>query len=773
MSISKTTALVLFLAVSTAGQTPSVKGTVTNPDGQPLAEVHITLIPGWHTTLSDENGRFFFPDLAAGDYSLRLQYIGFETTTVNNVSVADQAVDLGKIRLTVRVLEAAEDVVVTATRSQHRSYDLAEAVNIVSRREITERNAKTSAEALREEPGIAVQKSNHGGGSAIIRGFSSNQILILVDGIRLNNSTFRLGNHQYLTTVDDQMLERIEVVRGPTSVLYGSDAMGGTINLITRLPASGGDSIHVRRRLLTRFASADQEKTMRAGISLHGNRFAFQSGFSSKNTSDLRRGASSRHRELENSTDGLMQTPSGFAAQDFDSKLIYRPSAMSRLIVAYQMSRQQNVPRYDKYENDGYQRWIYHPQERDLAYLVYDRQIDGRFINAFKTTVSSHRQAEGREIQKSIHSSLTRERDDVLTYGFAAQMNGAFSRHQIIFGAELYADQVTSTRTTDDGGTRLRGRYPDGATYSSIGFYLQDEIRISSRLASRVGLRSSSYSARFPQSEADGLFSHEEYSQTFAALTGSFTSIFRLNDTVSANFNAAQSFRAPNLSDLAKFGESKGDIYEVPNPQLKPEQVMNFEVGIKLFGSAIRSSVSAYYSAITDLIASADDLYLGESTINLHGESYRIKSKQNSGSAFIRGLEASAHFDWSDYIILRANITSSYGQNSSAAEPVGGIPPAFGLVGIRWNFHRFHLDGFARFAGRQKRLSSDDLDDPRIPQGGTPAWVTINARSGLEISSSLSVQIALENAADLNYREHGSGINGPGRNFIITLQWRN
>ena len=771
--ISKTTALVLFLAVCAAGQTYSIEGVVADPDGRPLTEVHVTLIPGWRTTLSNENGRFVFPDLAAGNYSLRLQYIGFETETVENVTVVNQAVDLGTVRLTVRVLEAVEDVVVTATRSQQRSYNLAEAVNIVSRREIAERNAKTSAEALREEPGIAVQKTNHGGGSAIIRGFSSNQILILVDGVRLNNSTFRLGNHQYLTTVDNQMLERIEVVRGPTSVLYGSDAMGGTVNLITRLPATGGNSIHVRRRLLTRLASADQEKTVRAEISLHGNRFAFQSGFSSKNTGDLRRGTSSRHRELENSTNGLMQTPSGFASQDFDSKLVYRPSAMSRVIVAYQTSRQQNVPRYDKYENDSYQLWVYHPQRRDLAYLVYDRQIDGRFINAFKTTVSSHRQAEGREIQKSIHSSLTREKDDVLTYGFAAQMNAAFPKHQIIFGTELYADQVSSTRTMDDGETELRGRYPDGATYSSMGFYLQDEISISNRLTSRVGLRSSSHSARFPQSEADDLFFNEEYSQTFTALTGSITSIFRLDDNVSANFNVAQSFRAPNLSDLAKLGESKGDIYEIPNAQLKPERVINYEAGIKFFGSRIRSSVSAFYSAITDLITSADALYLGESTINLDGETYRIKSKQNSGRAFIRGLEASADFQLTDSIILRTNITSCYGHNSSAGEPVGGIPPAFGLVGIRRNFHRFHLDGFARFAGKQSRLSSDDLDDPRIPQGGTPAWVTINARGGLDISSSLSVQMALENVTDLNYREHGSGINGPGRNFIITLQWRN
>lgn len=193
--ISKTTALVLFLAVCAAGQTYSIEGVVADPDGRPLVEVHVTLIPGWHTTLSDENGRFVFPDLAAGNYSLRLQYIGFETETVENVTVVNQAVDLGTVRLTVRVLEAVEDVVVTATRSQQRSYNLAEAVNIVSRREIAERNAKTSAEALREEPGIAVQKTNHGGGSAIIRGFSSNQILILVDGVRLNNSTFRLGNH--------------------------------------------------------------------------------------------------------------------------------------------------------------------------------------------------------------------------------------------------------------------------------------------------------------------------------------------------------------------------------------------------------------------------------------------------------------------------------------------------------------------------------------------------------------------------------------------------
>lgn len=771
--IRKSTALVFLLAVSTAGQTYSIEGVVTDPEGHPLNEVHMTLIPGWHTTLTDEKGRFVFSALADGDYSLRFQFIGFETKTLDNVAVVNQTVDLGTVRLTVRVLEAMEDVVVTATRSQHREYELPEAVNIVSRREITERNAKTAAEALREEPGIAVQKTNHGGGSAIIRGFSSNQILILVDGIRLNNSTFRLGNHQYLTTVDNQMLERIEVVRGPSSVLYGSDAMGGTINLITRRPVTEGKSAQVHYRALTRFASADQEKTVRAEISLHRDKFAFQSGFSSKSGGDLRRGANSRHSELENSTNGLMQTPSGFAAHDLDSKLVYELSSLSKIILAYQMSRQQNVPRYDKYENNNYHRWMYRLQKRDLAYLVYDSQIDGRFINSFKATVSSHQQAEGREIQKSIHSSLTREKDDVLTYGFTAQMNGAVSKHQIVFGTEIYDDQVSSTRSTDGEKTESRGRYPDGAAYSSWGLYFQDEIRISSSLTSRVGLRTSNYSANFPlQSEVSDLFSGEQYDQDFKALTGSFTSLLKLNNETFLNLNVAQSFRAPNLSDLAKLGESKGSIYEIPNTQLKPEKVVNYEAGVKLLGSRLRASGSAYYSVISNLIASADALHLGQSTIDLHGATYKIKSKQNTGRAFIRGFEASAHFYLSDYIILRANITSSYGHNSSAGEPVGGIPPMFGLAGIRWNLHRFYADSYIRFAGKQSRLSSDDLDDPRIPEGGTPMWLTINVRGGLEISNSLSMQVALENVTDLNYREHGSGINGPGRNLIISFQWR-
>ncbi len=215
--------LCTFLPIMAAAQRHAISGLVTDPQGEAISDLY-----------TDNNGAFRFEDLSPGSYTLTLQHIGF-LQSVHEVTLLEEDVALPPVILEYDVLDL-EDVVVTASRAERDVVDVPESVSLVSSREIRERNSKTSAEALREEPGVFVQKTNHGGGSAIIRGLSSNQILLLVDGIRLNNSIYRLGNHQYLTTVDNQMIERMEVVRGPTSVLYGSDALGGTINLITRKP---------------------------------------------------------------------------------------------------------------------------------------------------------------------------------------------------------------------------------------------------------------------------------------------------------------------------------------------------------------------------------------------------------------------------------------------------------------------------------------------------------------------------------------------------------
>ena len=758
--------LILLMSVPLAAQTYSVSGLVTDPDGKPVSEVHVTLTPGFFTLYTSQDGSFRFEGLFPGSYTLAFQHIGFLTSRVKDVTVQDSNIIMQPLTLEFDVLDL-EDVFVTASRAERDMVDIPESVNLVSSREIRERNSRTSAEALREEVGVFVQKTNHGGGSAIIRGLSSNQILLLVDGIRLNNSIYRLGNHQYLTTVDHQMVERIEVVRGPTSVLYGSDALGGTINLITRKPPVEDIERSLGARSFLRYATADQEKTVRGEVILGSNRYAFRTAFSLKQFGDLRRGANGNDHEI--SGNELVQSPTGFGGYDIDTKLITNLTDDQTITLAHQFAKQEEVPRYDKYHYSGYHRWLYHPQNRMLTYAVYENEGINAIFDVVRATVSLHLQKEGRNIQKKESSSIQNELDEVATKGFSLSGIRGRGRHQIVAGAELYHDDVASERSYSDPltGTSTdddRGRYPDGATYQSIGLYLQDEMKMTDRWMIKLGVRHSQYRAEFDMNSA------VPYSQTFSSFTGAVGSVFRLSDYVSANLNLAQAFRAPNLSDMAKLGESKGDVYEVPNTNLQPEKLMNIDMGLKISTESTRTDITVYRSFITDLLVSVDATYAGADTLVNDDQVFKVKTKKNLGEAIIQGAEIAVDYSLASSLSFRGNLTTTYGENTTYNEPVGGIPPLFGLAGVRWSRGRLFLDGYSRFSGRQDRLSADDLDDPRIPAEGTPGWFTVNLRGGLTFGHSLIVQVACENILDRNYREHGSGVNSPGRNWVISLQ---
>ena len=747
-------------------QTYSISGLVTDPDGKPVSEVHVTLTPGFFTLYTSQDGSFRFDGLFPGSYTLAFQHIGFLTSRVKDVTVQDSDIIMQPFTLEFDVLDL-ENVVVTASRAERDVVEIPESVNLVSSREIRERNSKTSAEALREEVGVFVQKTNHGGGSAIIRGLSSNQVLLLVDGIRLNNSIYRLGNHQYLTTIDHQMVEKIEVVRGPTSVLYGSDALGGTVNLITRKPPVNDNEKTLGVRSLLRYATADQEKTVRGEVISSSSRYAFSTAFSLKQFGDLRRGANGDDHEI--SSNELVQSPTGFGGYDIDTKLITNLTDDQTITLAHQFSKQEEVPRYDKYHYNGYHRWFFHPQDRMLTYAVYENKNINIIFDAVRATTFLHLQKEGRNTQKNESSSIQNELDEVATKGFSVSGIRESDRHQIVAGAELYYDDVASERSYSDPLTGIstddiRGRYPDDATYLSIGLYLQDEMKMTDRWMLKLGVRQSQYRAEFDMN------SEALNSQTFSSFTGAVGSVFRLSNYVSANLNLAQAFRAPNLSDMAKLGESKGDIYEVPNPDLQPEKLMNIDMGLKISTEFMRVDFTVYRSFITDLLASVDATYGGADTIVIDSQMFNVKTKKNLGEAIIQGTEIAVDYSLSGSLSFRGNLTTTYGENITYNEPVGGIPPIFGLAGVRWARGRFFLDGYSRFAVRQDRLSADDLDDPRIPPEGTPGWFTLNLRGGVTLRQSLIVQIACENILDRNYREHGSGVNGPGRNWVISFQ---
>lgn len=752
-------------------QTARISGTVLNSRYQPVPDVQV-MIPSLNLGVAtNSSGVFVFKQLNPGQYALTLDHIAYKNLKMDPIQIhPNEDLVLKPIILDDAVLPL-EGVVVTATRTDRLASEVSQAVNVVDQSVLSFRQSNTPAEALREEPGLFVQKTGHGGGSVNVRGLSSSQILILVDGVRLNNSTYRLGNHPYLTWIDPAVIRQIEVIRGPTSMLYGSDAMGGTIHVLSRMPSMNSPSFQINGKLFSRYASADRSATGRLEAALSNRKLAVQAGISLFSAGDLRRGANSHYPELEVSDGGVVQSPTGFKANYFNTKMVLQMTTNQSLTIAYQNARRRHVPRYDKYENNGYLLWEYHPQYHDLIYMTYRCSNPGSVFTSVAATISYQRQLEGRRMQKEA-SLRTDEEDQVGTMGISLQLNSLYRNHILTYGAEGYFDAVQSHRwsgqPSEDLQPEERGRYPDGARYNSSGLFIQDEWCLSPVWRITAGLRISLFYADFNMFEGiSGI--REKYTQYFRSLTGHAGIIWKLSNQLSLNMNAGQAFRAPNLSDLSKLGESKGDIWEVPNSRLEAEKMLSFDTGLRFSSEQLKWQASLYYSVVSDLIASADALFQGLSTVTCQDVVYQVKSKQNIGQAYITGAELSVSGHIFSAIKLYGNLTCAYGQNRTLREPVGGIPPLFGLAGMGWESRNLSVSFYARFAGNQNRLSQDDLDDPRIPERGTPGWYTLNFRLLYQWKDFVKIQLAFENILDYNYREHGSGVNSPGRNLVASV----
>jgi outer membrane receptor protein involved in Fe transport len=671
------------------------------------------------------------------------------------------------------------DAVVTATRTPRSLQEVPRAVNRVGPAAMAERAPRNSAEALREEAGIQVQKTEHGGGNAIIRGMGSSQVLLLVDGIRLNNSTYRFGNHPYLTTVDNFMLNRIEVVRGPGSTLFGSDAMGGTVNLITRTPSLGETALKAQGRASARYASADGERIGRLEGTVQGPGFALVAGAGYKDAGDLKRGASEDQPLWE--TSPVTQSPSGYQGYDYDGKLVFGPSERHRFSLAWQSTLRPEIPRFDRYEDPGFHRWLYTDQERDLGYLMYENPGWGSRPVPLRFFASLHRQQEGRDIQRSAAGSRTREFVEVYTYGCGGQAGYRRGEHEWTLGGEAYLDQVDSFRDiTDAAGVTARqllGLYPDGAYYGSYGAFVQDEWRPHPDWALTAGARYSLARMDFhlPASPALDL-GFGNVRKDFHALTGSLGTSYRIREGIHLQASLSQGFRAPNLSDVSKNGEANTSsdarfTYEIPNPDLEPEKMISSEVGVKADLPDFKASLFAFRSDVRDLLGTRTAVFHGDTAREIGGRRYILLSKQNIGEAVIWGLEAEALARLHSRLWLRMNGAYTEGENTTRDEPVGGFAPWVGLLGLKWDEPSWSAEIFSRFAGSQYRLSADEKTDPRIPEGGSPGWATANIRGLWRLPRAFTAHAGVENLLDYNYREHGSGINAPGRNFIASLEW--
>jgi hemoglobin/transferrin/lactoferrin receptor protein len=664
---------------------------------------------------------------------------GFLFLVVNNVCAQQTVADT--------LSKPLEEVIITAHRSPQQILKAPFSVQKTSRESLNTFMPRSTPEALVKLNGVFVQKTNHGGGSPFIRGLTGNQTLLLVDGIRLNNSTFRYGPNQYMNTIDVFSIQRIEVAKGTGSVQYGTDAIGGVIQVFTRSPEFSKDKNSTSAQITGKYMSGDMEKTIAAQGNYSGKSFAFLAGISKKDFGDL----------VGGDTTGK-QTPSGYDEWSVDMKARWGISEKAQLTAAVQYLRQTHVPVFHKVRLENFSLNEMDPQQRFLGYLRYNLSGKRPLAKKIETTLSYQETIEGRASQKNGSMSRRYEKDKVRTVGLTLNIVSEISKLWTAnSGIELYMDKIGSTREDKQMQTgqsvSSRGLYPDKSHYGNYSVYTLHHFQFGKWIAD-AGLRLNSFNIRVK----DTALGNVRVSPS--ALVGNIGLLYQLTrqQSLYAAFNTG--YRAPNIDDMGTLG-IVDFRYEIPAAGLQAEKSYNTEVGYKLQTKKLSGTVAFYYMHLSDLITRQ----------KLDGQvisGYPVYKKENTESAYIKGTEAEINWNITKRFNVNAGCSYTFGESLSKNEPLRRIPPFNGRITGLYKNSKWFAGTEWFFASRQKRLAQGDKDDNRIPAGGTPGWTVFNLFAGYQFKP-LHINLGLQNILDEDYRMHGSGINGVGRSFWMSL----
>lgn len=736
--------MVLFWGI----KSQNISGTVYDTKYDRPVEMAHVVVAGTNTgSFTDENGNFEIPNVPEGNVVIHASLVGYKPhekeLVIDNEGIADL-----KIYLQPSNISLNNAIVITARRIESSAFSSPEALTIINSQQLKRESPRTVPEALTGHTGVFTQKTNHGGGSPFIRGLTGNQNLMMIDGIRLNNATFRYGPNQYLNTIDPYAVQQMEIVRGAGSVLYGSDAMGGVINVLTRDPNYSA-GFKAGGAVYGKWMSEDMEKTGRGEVRLSNNSVAFLGGFTYNDFGNI----------VGGDTTGK-QPFTGYSEYAADAKLRVKLSDSKELIMAYQYDKQRDVPRTDKLMNN-YVQYHFDPQIRQLGYVRLKSNSKNKWTKQLTVTGSFGQSDESRIKQKEGSSKVEYENDLVNTWGATAEVTSIPGRNwHFQTGLEFYFDKVNSDKSEQEDGqtTPKRGYYPDGATSTSYALYSTHTFNFQPfSLVAGTRLNMCQIKAK------DDIFGDVDVSPV--ALVGSLSAIYHAGGHVNLIASVYNAFRAPNLNDLSSFGTFNAGI-EVPNPDLDPERSVNTEIGVKVRVEKFSGSFFVYRNQLTDLIERVEATWQGQDSID--GE--KVYKKENFAKAYIRGFEVGAEYEFIPGLSASGNVTYTYGQNESQDEPMRRIPPLFGKLGV----HYRHVSGFWSTlewlsAGKQDRLSGGDERDSRIPEGGTPGWSVFNLRAGYTWKW-VGLTAGLNNILDEDYRMHGSGVNGVGRSAWLALQ---
>jgi len=727
------------------------------------------------------------------------------------------------------------EIVVSGNKFAEKKKNIVQKIDIISSSYIKKANAQNVGDLLMSTGNVFVQKSQQGGSSPVIRGFEASRVLFVVDGVRMNNLIYRSGHLQNIITVDQNILESAELLQGPSSTLFGSDALGGAVHMISKQPILSKENkkTKISANFLSRYSSANAEKTNHVDVSVGWKKFGLLTSITRSDFGDSKigkrdmkgfEGFGTRPSYIQpfngitgdtivkNSNDRI-QRFSGYTQTDFAQKLLYKPNANTSHGLNIQYSTSSDVPRYDRLQDTmagllRYASWYYGPQKRSLfAYTFSANNIKG-FFKEYNATLS-HQSIEESRITREYkrYDGFDKRIEQVGVTGLTIDARKKLKQDEITAGIDMQLNDLRSTASRTNLLTNailpLDSRYPDGKNrMNNFGVYTQHIHKFKGqKWILNEGLRIQ-YIALQSNIINNSFFALPVTNivQKNTAITGNIGMVYMPSTSTRIKFGYASGFRAPNIDDLAKIFESSTSAKQVvvPNANLKPEFTHGFDAElVKALGKAVEFEVGAFYTNFTNAIIKAPFRLNGKDSMMYNGVQSQVLASQNVNQAYILGgnvrLSIKAGKNWkfnstfnftkgrfrtdatksTQVYQLQPNGNYALVQSKVSTKPLDHIPPAFGKMSIGYDNQKLYAELNMLFNGWKKldQYNADGEDNAQYATAkGTPAWQTINLKTGLQVHQRLGIHAGIENIFDLNYRYFASGFSAPGRNYIVSLR---
>ena len=640
---------------------------------------------------------------------------------------------------------------------------------------IFETAPSTSADALQKTGAVMIQMSQSGGGSPIIRGFEANRVLLVVDGVRLNNAIYRSGHLQNSISVSPLMLDNIDIIFGPSSVKYGSDALGGVVHYHTKSPKKGQ---LWKANLLQRYTSANNGVNLYFDQSWSKGKWGFLQAINLNRFGNLKMGAQRNHGyenwgNEEHITNGKEQLRTAYDQVDFIQKIRFDASQHLSYKLNLQLSSTTNLNRFDQLNDlsggtPKYTEWYYGPQKRLLLSLGTEHQKKTVFYDSFNNTLSYQQLEESRNSQK-LNADLIERIENVSVFANTADFIKKWDYNTLNYGIDLQHNIVRSSATEN-----YNTRYADGGSdMTSLSVYSQYKHPFSKSSYFSVGARYSKVqlNGKFNETQSLGLpFNAVQLDND--AITASAGLKWDMGKGWESTIAASTGFRSPNVDDVTKVFEKSGKL-TVPNEDLSPEFSKNIELTINKSLGKSYLSATYYYTLLEDAIVKQAFSLNGQDSLWYDGEYLPVYANTNSQDAFLFGYNAKAYIHLNKHWSSTHTISYTYGKDESADALLDHIPPLYGKSQIDWVKNNYRLGLFAFYNAWKKAEDyspngSDNLDEATAD--GTPAWWTLNLSCSINLSDKLVAQLNVENILDVHYKTFSSGISAPGRNVILSIK---